>query len=67
MLRYLTYTSFRYTKHTQMHKHARAPARARARAHTHTPNPKRTDIVLITHKYRGSQQFFRVEYLTQIY
>ena len=32
-----------------------------------TPRQRRQKKVLITHKYRGSQQFSRVEYSTQIY
>ena len=31
------------------------------------PWQRRQKVVLITHKYRGSQQFSRVEYSTQIY
>ena len=31
------------------------------------PGQRRQKKVLITHKYRGSQQFSRVEYSTQIY
>ena len=30
-------------------------------------NPTLTSVVVITHKYRRSQQFSRVEYSTQIY
>ena len=33
----------------------------------YAPRQQRQKLVLITHKYRGSQQFSRVEYSTQIY
>ena len=35
--------------------------------YSYAPQQRRHKKVLITHKYRGSQQFSRVEYSTQIY
>ena len=35
--------------------------------YSYAPRQRRQKKVLITHKYRGSQQFSRVEYSTQIY